>query len=816
MNVMESSTNGAFRALFESAPDLYLVLRPDLTIAAVSDAYLRATMTRREDILGRGVFEVFPDNPEDPAATGEGNLRASLRRVLREKAPDAMAVQKYDIRRPDGGFEERFWSPRNSPVLENGEVAWIIHRVEDVTDYVLMKKRGEAAEAEIMARAQELQKANEDLRAANDELTRREEELKRLYERLDEADRLKTAFFANLSHELRTPLTLILGPVSKLVESPDLPDGARRELEAMERAARVLHRHVDDLLEVVRLEAGRMPMRYAAADLAALVRTAASHFESAAARRGVTLIVDAPGPLPAQVDPEKIERILLNLLSNAFKFVPDGGTVRCSAAAAGPDAAVEVADSGPGVPYALRGAVFERFRQVEGNGGRPGGTGLGLAIAKDFAELHGGSLSLSDAPEGGALFRLQVPRAAPPDADVRGENGAPAPQAELARSVIVGELSPDAAEPPPPPPDGRPLVLVADDSADMRRYVSDALSPEFRVARARDGLEALRLALEHAPDLIVSDVMMPRVDGAELVRQVRDRPKLADIPVILLTAKADGSDVVRLLREGARDYLTKPFSRDELRARARGFIQLKRGQDDLRLKNAALAAAYEELESFNYSVSHDLRAPLRTIDGFSQVLLDDAGPSMTEEHRDFLRRVRAAAQNMSRLIDALLELSRVTRAAAARETVDLSAAAEEIVSDLRRTDPKRNVEFRVAPGLSAEGDPRLLKTALRNLLENAWKYTGKHARALVEFGAEQEDGRTVFFVRDDGAGFDQEYAAKLFNPFQRLHSAVDFPGTGIGLATVQRIVRRHGGVIRAEGRVEGGAAFRFTLWENRE
>src|SRR5687768_8246314 len=228
-----------FRALFESAPGLYLVLTPELTIVAASDAYLAATMTRREEILGRGLFEVFPDNPEDPAATGARNLRASLERVLQLGQPDTMTVQKYDIRRPEsegGGFEERFWSPVNTPVSgESGELTYIIHRVEDVTEFVRLEQIGserqQQLQSEIYRRSQEVAEANHKLVAANEELVRREREVTQLYERLQELHTAKTELFTNVSHELRTPLTLILGPVEKLL-GPGLRDATERaELE---------------------------------------------------------------------------------------------------------------------------------------------------------------------------------------------------------------------------------------------------------------------------------------------------------------------------------------------------------------------------------------------------------------------------------------------------------------------------------------------------------------------------------------------------------------------------------------------------------
>ncbi len=387
------------RALFESVPGLYLVLTTDLKIVAVSDAYLQATMTKREEILGRGIFDVFPDNPDDPAATGVANLRASLNRVLETGTADTMAIQKYDVRRPDGAFEERFWSPVNSPVLgSNRRIEYIIHRVEDVTDFV--RKKG--------------------VTAGNDSL-------------------------------------------------------------------------------------------------------------------------------------------------------------------------------------------HTRMEQME---------------------------------------------------------------AEIFRS-------------------------------------------------------------------------------SQEVQQV----------------------------------------------------------------NQQLRQANQELESFSYSVSHDLRAPLRSIDGFSLALLEDYADKLDEGGKDYLQRVRTATQRMGTLIDDLLNLSRVTRSEMSMERTDLGAIARFIASELQRTQPERRAKFRIAEDLIASVDSHLIRIVLENLLGNAWKFTSKRDSCLIEFGKTHCDGKLAYYVKDDGAGFDPAYANRLFGAFQRLHDKREFPGTGVGLATVQRIVHRHGGEIWAESAVDKGATFYFTLPE---
>ncbi|WP_051180662.1 CHASE domain-containing protein [Thermithiobacillus tepidarius DSM 3134] len=241
----------------------------------------------------------------------------------------------------------------------------------------------------------------------------------------------------------------------------------------------------------------------------------------------------------------------------------------------------------------------------------------------------------------------------------------------------------------------------------------------------------------------------------------------------------------------------------------------KRAEEEIRQLNAGLEQRVRErtaeLESFNYSVSHDLRAPLRAIDGFSLVLLEDYDGILDTAGRDYLARIRRASQRMGQLIDDLLNLSRITRSEMHREAVDLSELAQEIAETLQADHPERRASFAIAPGVTAHGDPKLLEILLENLLGNAWKFTGKHERAHIEFGAREEAGERVYFVRDDGAGFDMAYAGKLFGPFQRLHGPGEFEGTGIGLAIVQRIIDRHGGRIWAEGAVGQGATFYFTL-----
>lgn len=228
-------------------------------------------------------------------------------------------------------------------------------------------------------------------------------------------------------------------------------------------------------------------------------------------------------------------------------------------------------------------------------------------------------------------------------------------------------------------------------------------------------------------------------------------------------------------------------------------------------RSVELEAANKELEAFCYSVSHDLRAPLRGIDGFSQALLEDYGNKLDSSAREFLQRIRAGTQRMGVLIDDLLNLSRFTRIEMQRQATDLSEIGRAVAAELRQSQPRRDVEIVIAPQLQGEGDPRLMRVVLENLLGNSWKFTSKQSHARIEFGRTENNGSSAFYVRDNGAGFDPAYSARLFGAFQRLHGITEFPGSGVGLATVQRIIHRHGGSIWAESAVGEGATFYFTL-----
>lgn len=428
-------------------------------------------------------------------------------------------------------------------------------------------------------------------------------------------------------------------------------------------------------------------------------------------------------------------------------------------------------------------------------------------------------------------------------------------------------------------------ILSVDDKVE-NLYLLEAMlkgaKSGYEVVSAHNGVEALQELERNKIDLIISDILMPQMDGFELCHEVKNRPALRQIPFIFYTATyTEKKDEELGLRLGASRFLIKPVEPDAFLATLREVLrefeagqlpsppspaekeevllkaynrrlvrkldrkveqleqtaqqlraalkekeaemaQRRKAEEEVRRLNAdleervrqrtaELGAANKDLQTFASAVSHDLRAPLRAIGGFSQLLAVDLGDKLDARGRNYLNKVQFEIDRMGRLIDALLQLSSATSGELRREPVNLSQLATEVEADLRREQPNRPLDFTIAPSLVGQGDPVLLRAVLRNLLGNAWKFTSKCPQARIQFGQLQQDGKPTYFVSDNGAGFDTGRAGKLFTPFHRLHDPREFPGTGIGLATVQQIIRRHGGTVWAKSGAGQGATFYFTL-----
>ena len=655
-------------------------------------------------------------------------------------------------------------------------------------------------------------------------------------EALAEIDRVKTAFFSNVSHELRTPLTLILGPIEDALAAPERSLRGE-DLHAVHRSALRLRRLVNSLLDFSRVEAGRMEARFEPTDLAAWTAGLAGSFRSLVESARLALVVDCP-PLdaPVYVDRSHWEKIVLNLISNAFKFTFKGQIAVSLRARAG-TVELSVVDTGIGIPDADLPRVFERFYRVADARSRSfEGTGIGLALVEELVKQHGGTVRVESVVGKGTTFVVAIPQgsdhlardklvAPSPTTTPAASNAYVAEAAHWAASLAANDVfAPGDAESVHDASIKAPgaRILIVDDNADMRHYLTRILSPSWTVDAVADGEAALAAALRAPPDLILSDVMMPRMDGIALLRALRADPRTRTLPVLLLSARAGEPAISSGLETGADDYLLKPFSARELVSRVRAHLELARVRQaavDTATELAEARAAHvvelvrknKELEEFSHAISHELRAPLRSIVGFSKIVLEDHRESLGPSGQAHLHRVRAAARRMGELIDDLLKLSSIERAELRRTSLDLSGIGMRVGEAMRRAHPERAVQLVVEQGLQVEADTGLMTILLENLLDNAWKFTAHTEVPRVELGAIDAGGQRAFFVKDNGVGFNPIYTSQLFTPFHRLHSDTDFPGTGIGLATVRRIVERHGGTAWAEGKLHGGAAIYWTL-----
>jgi signal transduction histidine kinase len=802
-----------FRSLFEGAPNPYLVLAPDLTIIAVNDCYLKATVTKRNEILGKGVFEVFPDNPNDSAATGVGNLRASLLRVLESKTADAMAVQKYDIPRPEGGFEERYWSPLNTPILnDQGEVEYIIHRVEDVTEFIRLKQHGseqvklteelksrtEQMESEIFLRAQQVQEANKKLR---------------------EAERVKSEFFANVSHELRTPLSLILGPLESILagKGGEHGEALNNYLKTIYNNAIRLLQMVNGLLDFSKVEAGKMSVHRVPTDISALTNSVLKDFESMLKGKKVELASDVnPSAQYVMIDHYLFERVLFNLLSNAAKFTPEGGKVFVRLWGQEDKLFLTVQDTGIGIAESDIPNLFQKFRQVEGSSTRRfQGTGLGLAMVKEFTELLGGTVSVESKPGQGSTFSIEciAPAAQAPEGKTEQSFFRPAlaPQYHVLDATelrLHGLQKTDAMK-----------VLICEDNEELSHYISLLLQDWCQIKRAEDGEKGLELVQAWSPDLVITDLMMPKKDGIAVCTAIKSNPETAHIIVILLTALTHRDGMMKGWEAKADEYLFKPFHPEELVTRVRSFFSIiserKKVAELIQQKNRQLEDSNKELEAFGYSVSHDLRAPLRSIDGYTRVLQEDHEQELGEAGKKVLATILANTKKMGRLIDDLLAFSRLSKQEMTKEPVNMDILVKEVIDELAAaTNTQRPIEFKVHSLTNTNGDKSMLKQVWTNLISNAIKYSSKKEKAVVQVDSWKENGNIIYSVKDNGAGFDMRYYDKLFGVFQRLHKAEQFDGTGVGLAIVDRIVAKHAGKVWAEAKPDEGATFFFSLPAN--
>ena len=642
------------------------------------------------------------------------------------------------------------------------------------------------------------------------------EEERRRVEALAELDRAKTRFFSNVSHEFRTPLTLMLGPLEEALRDPGVAPGSRAELEVAYRNALRLLRLVNTLLDFSRVEAGRVEATFAPVDLATLTEDLASTFRSAVERGGLALRVECPPlPEPVFVDRDMWEKVVLNLLSNAFKYTFAGGIdVRLGPSPGG--VRLTVADTGVGIPAEALPHVFDRFHRIEGTRSRSHeGSGIGLALVRDLVALHGGDVDVRSAVGRGATFTVTVPfgrshlpaervvqvGAASDESQARGYIEEALRWLPEEPSNVVALRGPVEAA---TSGDGRPRIVLADDNADMRAYVERLLGRDHRVVAVADGAAALD-ALRAAPaDLLLTDVMMPVLDGIALTRAVRADPTLCTVPVIMLSARAGDEAGVEGLAAGADDYLVKPFSARELQARVRVNLELSRLRAEAQ-EQAVQGRKMEAIEQLTGGVAHDFNNLLAAVMGSVEL----AERKVTDERvLRLLRNAMQAAQRGARLTEQLLAFS--LRQPLEARPVDLNGVLSAMAEQLHRTlGGGTAVVTRLAADLwPALADGHRVELAVLNLATNArdalqgggeiWIETENLPADAPRPGTVPAGDLVVLTVADTGEGMAPEVLARAFEPF--FTTKPQGKGTGLGLAQVYGTARQLGGAITLRSR----------------
>ncbi|MFN6487374.1 MULTISPECIES: ATP-binding protein [unclassified Nostoc] len=649
------------------------------------------------------------------------------------------------------------------------------------------------------------------------------EEERRRAEALAELDRAKTEFFNNVSHEFRTPLTLMLGPLEDVLSSKNgsLTTEEREQLQLVHRNSLRLLKLVNTLLDFSRIEASRIEAVYEPTDLAGLTTELASVFRSAIERAGLRLTVDCP-PLPeaVYVDRQMWEKIVLNLLNNAFKFTFTG-EITVALRWYREYVELEIRDTGTGIPAAELPRLFERFYRVQGLQGRTHeGSGIGLSLVQELVRLHGGSVRVTSKVNQGSSFIVVLPTGKDHLPVERIGTKSDLSSTAFGANAFVeeawrwlpeeGKREKNFFAPAPEGTSSKARILLADDNADMRDYLKHLLQPDYEVEVVTNGVAALAAAERQIPDLVLSDIMMPGVDGLQLLRQLRSQASTREVPIILVSARAGEESRVEGLEMGADDYLIKPFSARELLARVRANLELSRLRKQAQAERAERIqqeAARVEAEvanrmkdEFLQVLSHEIRTPLNGMLGWVKMLsqgkLDRAATARA------LETIERNAKAQAKLVDDLLDVSRIIRGELRLEKHSLSliSVIKEAIETVRPQASGKDITIECMLDECAScvfGDASRLQQVVWNLLTNAVKFTPSGGR--VEVSLETNGSDALLQVRDTGIGIKADFLPHIFDRFRQADTSTTrtYGGLGLGLAIVRHLMEMHQGTVQA-------------------
>jgi PAS domain S-box-containing protein len=660
----------------------------------------------------------------------------------------------------------------------------------------------------------------------------REQESQRA-EALAELDRAKTMFFSNVSHEFRTPLTLLLGPLQEALNDPALSPTNRERLELAHRNSLRLLKLVNTLLDFSRIEAGRMEAVYEPTDLSQFTAELASVFRSAIEQADLQLVVDClPLPEAVYVDRDMWEKIVLNLISNAFKFTLEG-EIRVSLHPVAHHVILEIEDTGSGIAPEALPHLFDRFYQVRGVKARSvsadisarshEGSGIGLALVHELVHLQGGTINVSSTVGQGTCFTIVLPFGLDhlPQNRIKASHTLTSTAVGAAPYVQEAELwrsleNSDETHPKSKIQNPKSNVLVVDDNADMRDYLTRILSEHVHVEAVGDGVSALSAIQTQQPDLVLTDVMMPGLDGFQLLQALRAEPHTREIPILLLSARAGEEAIVEGLAAGADDYLIKPFSAQELVSRVNAHLQMAQLRGELLDQERTMSRRKDELLS---TVSHELNTPLVAILGWTRLLRSSPPSSlMLAKALDTIER---NATLQAKLVQDLLDISRITagRLRLHSEEVDLRAVIESAIATVAQLAAAKGIDLIWQDYLAHQntvvmGDRDRLQQVFCNLLTNAIKFTPEFGRATVELSTftEQNASYAEIQVIDTGIGISAAFLPYVFDRFRQADGPTSSKGLGVGLAIAQHLVELHQGTIQAESAgADQGARFTVRL-----